>query len=159
VGAAHGREVGRSPSLLHELPIELEIRLSQIAHWSPQRSRGQSTGGARNAPQCLASHHMSARSRSEMALFLLESLRGHDTRDALDDYDHSLQTATRAERAGADPHLVVAALLHDAGKAVTFRRHDRVAAEMLAGAVRPEVVWMVGVHEEFTSLHRTNGRA
>jgi predicted HD phosphohydrolase len=94
-----------------------------------------------------------------VALSLLESLRGRDTGDVLDDYDHSLQTATRAQRAGADDQLVVAALLHDSGKAVTFRRHDRVAAEMLAGAVRPEIVWMVGVHEEFTSLHRRNGRA
>ena len=39
----------------------------------------------------------------------------------IDDFEHSLQTATRAERAGADPELVVAALLNDAGKAVTVR--------------------------------------
>jgi predicted HD phosphohydrolase len=111
------------------------------------------------APCCVAFHHVNAPSRSDVVLSLLESLRGHDTSDGVDDYQHSLQTATRAERAGADPELVLAALLHDSGKAVTFRRHDRVAAEMLAGAVRPEVVWMVGVHEEFTSRFRTNGRA
>jgi predicted HD phosphohydrolase len=76
----------------------------------------------------------------------------------MDNFDHSLQAATRAERAGADRELVVAALLHDAGKAVTSRGHDRVARGMLAGAVRPRVAWMIGVHQDFTAIQFNNGR-
>jgi predicted HD phosphohydrolase len=91
-------------------------------------------------------------SRSEIALQLLDVLRGSDSGLAIDDHQHSLQTATRAERAGADPELVVAALLHDTGKAITRRDHGRVAAEMLAGSVRPEIVWMVKVHQSFTAV-------
>jgi predicted HD phosphohydrolase len=101
---------------------------------------------------------MIGRSRAEFALSLLEALRGQDSDLGLDDYEHSLQTATRAERDGADPQLVVAALLHDAGKALTPRRHDRVAAEMLVDAVRPEIVWIVGIHQDFAGRELDNGR-
>jgi predicted HD phosphohydrolase len=101
---------------------------------------------------------MTGPSRAELALMMLTTLRGQYSGLRIDDYDHSLQTATRAERAGADEQLVVAALLHDAGKALTSRRHDRVAAEMLAGAVRREIVWMVGVHQDFAAHELDNGR-
>lgn len=94
-----------------------------------------------------------------MALALLEGLRGRDSGLVIDDYEHSLQTATRAERAGADDELVVAALLHDAGKAVAVRGHGRVAAEILAGSVRRQVVWLVGVHQDFTAIEISNGRS
>jgi predicted HD phosphohydrolase len=96
--------------------------------------------------------------RAEMALVLLDGLRGRDSGLVIDDYQHSLQTATRAERAGADADLVVAALLHDAGKAVTSRRHGRVAAEILAGCVRRDVSWVVAVHQDFTAIELENGR-
>ena len=102
---------------------------------------------------------MAAQSRADVALTLLAALQGSDSGLVLDDYEHSLQTATRAERAGADPQLVVAALLHDAGKALTSRRHDRVAAELLTSAVRPQVVWMVRVHQDFTAIELDNGRS
>ena len=93
-----------------------------------------------------------------MALVLLDGLRGRGTL-ALDDFEHSLQTATRAERAGADAELVVAALLHDAAKAIVHQRHGRVAADILAGSVRPEIVWLVRVHSDFTALEpRLGGR-
>jgi putative nucleotidyltransferase with HDIG domain len=97
-------------------------------------------------------------SQATMALTLLDALRGRDSGLVLDDYQHSLQTATRAERAGADRELVTAALLHDVGKAITRRNHGRVAAEILAGAVRPEIVWLVSVHQDFTAVGLDNGR-
>jgi predicted HD phosphohydrolase len=87
-----------------------------------------------------------------MALLLLDELRGRDSGLVIDEYEHSLQTATRAERAGADPEIVVAALLHDTGKAITDRDHGCVAAEMLTGSVRSEVVWLVKVHQSFTAV-------
>ena len=88
---------------------------------------------------------------------LLEGLRGRDSGLGIDDYEHSLQTATRAERAGADAEIVVAALLHDSGKSITSRDHGRVAAEMLAGSVRREVVWLVREHQDFTAKKLATG--
>ena len=50
---------------------------------------------------------------------------------AVDQLTHCLQTATLAERAGADDELVVASLCHDIGKAVSVPNHPRIAAEIL----------------------------
>ena len=41
---------------------------------------------------------------------------------------HSLQTATRAERAGAEPEVVLASLCHDIGKAASVPNHPAIAA-------------------------------
>ena len=82
---------------------------------------------------------------------LMGTLRGRWTPFPMDNYDHSLQTATRAMRAGADTDLVVAALLHDVGKSIAAVHHGNVAASMLNGLVRPEVVWVVRVHQAFTA--------
>jgi len=92
-----------------------------------------------------------------MALVLLEGLRGRDSGLVIDDYEHCLQTATRAERAGASSEIVVAALLHDAGKAVTTGNHGRVAAEMVAGCVPRRVAWTLAVHQDFTAVELDNG--
>src|SRR4051794_33352180 len=92
-------------------------------------------------------------SRAATVVRLVETLRGRETPFAVDNYDHSLQTATRAMRAGADTDLVVAALIHDVGKSVAKVEHGHVAASMLAGLVRPEVVWVVRVHEAFTARY------
>jgi len=58
---------------------------------------------------------------------------------AVDQLTHSLQTATRAEEAGADDEVVVAALCHDIGKSVSVLNHPKIAAEILRPYVRPEV--------------------
>jgi len=53
-------------------------------------------------------------------------------------FTHALQTATRAERAGADTQVIVASLLHDVGKAVSVANHPAIAAEILRPYVRDE---------------------
>ena len=50
------------------------------------------------------------RALPERILAFLQMLDGMDDGFAIDQLGHSLQTATRAERAGADDELVVAAL-------------------------------------------------
>jgi predicted HD phosphohydrolase len=72
---------------------------------------------------------------------------------------HSLQTATRAERAGADDDVVLAALCHDAGHLYADDNHGRVAAEMLRGFVRPRTHWAVKVHRDFTTRYWVTGLA
>jgi predicted HD phosphohydrolase len=67
--------------------------------------------------------------------------------------EHMLQTATRAERAGAAPDIVVAALFHDIGKAVSNSNHPAVGAEMLRPWVSDEAYWIVKVHQDFQGIH------
>ena len=72
---------------------------------------------------------------------------------ATDQLTHCLQTATRAERAGADPEVVVASLCHDIGKAISVPNHPRIAAEILRPYVRDEVFKMILVHQDFQGAH------
>ena len=62
---------------------------------------------------------------------------------------HSLQTATRAQRDGADVDMVVAALVHDIGDELAPDNHSQVAAAILRPYVRAEVTWTVLMHGLF----------
>jgi predicted HD phosphohydrolase len=63
--------------------------------------------------------------------------------------EHSLQTATRAHRDGADIDMVVTALTHDIGDMLAPHNHDSVAAAILKPYVREECVWIVEYHGLF----------
>jgi predicted HD phosphohydrolase len=67
--------------------------------------------------------------------------------------EHSLQTATRALRDGADDELVAAALIHDVGDELAPYNHAEVAAGILRPYVRPEVTWIVEQHGLFQSYY------
>ena len=86
-------------------------------------------------------------------LEMLRSLSEITDGFAVDQLSHCLQTAARAEAAGADEQIVVAALLHDVGKAISVANHPRIAAEILRPYVREEVVWMIEVHQDFQGRH------
>jgi predicted HD phosphohydrolase len=99
-------------------------------------------------------HHILNQGRvADRILMLLRSLEEITDGFAVDQLTHSLQTATLAERAGADDELVVAALCHDVGKAISVMNHPRIAAEMLRPYVRPEVHWAIEVHQDFQGRH------
>jgi len=70
-----------------------------------------------------------------------------------DQLTHCLQTATLAERAGADDEIVFAALMHDVGKAITVANHGPIAAEMIKPYVRDDVYQMIRVHQDFQGKH------
>src|SRR5947199_10558185 len=76
---------------------------------------------------------------AERVLMLLRSLSEIVDGFATDQLTHCLQTATLAERAGADDEVVVAALCHDIGKSISVPNHPRIAAEILKPYVRDEV--------------------
>ena len=63
--------------------------------------------------------------------------------------EHSLQTATRALRSGADVDWVVSALLHDLGDDLAPLNHDSYAAAILKPYVREECHWVVLHHGIF----------
>ena len=67
--------------------------------------------------------------------------------------EHSLQTATRARRDGADEELIVAALIHDIGDDLAPYSHAEVAAGILRPYVRPEVTWIVEQHGLFQAYY------
>jgi predicted HD phosphohydrolase len=90
---------------------------------------------------------------ADRVLAMLESLADVVDGFAVDQLTHSLQTATRAERDGADDELVVAALCHDIGKAVSVPNHPRIAAEILRPYVRPEVTQTILAHQDFQGRH------
>jgi predicted HD phosphohydrolase len=86
-------------------------------------------------------------------LAMLASLAEITDGFAVDQLTHSLQTATRAERAGADDELIVASLCHDIGKAVSVPNHPLIAAEILRPYVRDEVYQMIRAHQDFQGRH------
>jgi predicted HD phosphohydrolase len=90
---------------------------------------------------------------ADEVLRMLRALEGITDGFAVDQLVHSLQTATRAERAGADDEVVVASLCHDIGKVVSVFNHPRIAAEILRPYVRPEVTEMILVHQDFQGRH------
>ena len=66
---------------------------------------------------------------------------------------HSLQSATRAERDGADIDWVVSALLHDIGDIFAPYNHDEYAAAILRPFVREQCTWVVEKHGDFQMLY------
>lgn len=90
---------------------------------------------------------------ADVVLDLLRSLKGVTVGFAVDQLTHCLQTATLAERAGADEEVVVAALCHDIGKAISIPNHPMIAAEILRPYVRREVYDMIRVHQDFQGKH------
>jgi len=66
---------------------------------------------------------------------------------------HSLQTATRARRAGRDDEYVVCALLHDIGDVLCPTNHADLAAAMLRPYVSDQNHWMVAHHTVFQGYY------
>lgn len=62
---------------------------------------------------------------------------------------HSVQSATRAWRDGADVDWVVSALLHDIGDIYAPYNHDEYAATILKPFVREQCTWVVEKHGDF----------
>lgn len=71
----------------------------------------------------------------------------------IDRYQHSLQTATRAQRDGADEETVVCALLHDVGDILTPQNHSQLAAAVLRAYVSEKNHWIVEHHGVFQGYY------
>ena len=90
---------------------------------------------------------------AESVLGMLRSLADITDGFAVDQLTHSLQTATMAERAGADDEVVVAALCHDIGKAVSVPNHPEIAAAIIKPYVRADVYHVIKAHQDFQGRH------
>ena len=72
---------------------------------------------------------------------------------AVDRYEHSLQTATRAHRDGRDEEYVVCALLHDIGDTLGCFNHADIAAAILKPFVSEQNHWMIENHAIFQGYY------
>jgi predicted HD phosphohydrolase len=72
---------------------------------------------------------------------------------AVDRLEHSLQTATRAHRAGQDEEYVVCALLHDIGDILLPASHAELGAAILKPYISEENHWMLEHHGIFQGYY------
>lgn len=66
---------------------------------------------------------------------------------------HSLQSATRAWKDGADIDWIVSTLLHDIGDIYAPYNHDEYAAAILRPFVREQCAWVVEKHGDFQMVY------
>jgi predicted HD phosphohydrolase len=71
----------------------------------------------------------------------------------IDRFQHSLQSATRAQRDGADEDMVVAALLHDIGDTISPENHSELAASVLQPYVSTKTHWIIKHHGLFQGYY------
>jgi predicted HD phosphohydrolase len=90
---------------------------------------------------------------ADMLLTLLKQMQGDRLGYKVDRYTHSLQTATRAERDGADQETVVCALLHDVGDLLAPDNHSEVAAGILRPYVSEGNYWILKHHGLFQGYY------
>jgi predicted HD phosphohydrolase len=90
---------------------------------------------------------------ADRVLAMLAQLEQLTVGFAVDQLVHSLQTATRAEEAGAPTEVIVASLCHDIGKTVSVMNHPRVAAEILRSYVSDDTYHMILAHQDFQGRH------
>ena len=86
-------------------------------------------------------------------LTVLQRQKGPKLGFQVDRFEHSLQTATRALRAGESEEFVCCALLHDIGDTLSPENHCEVSAAILKPYVSDDHLWMVQNHVVFTGYY------
>ncbi len=97
-------------------------------------------------------HNADAANIADRVLDMLRSMGG-ESPYRVSRLGHSLQTATRAERDGADDELVVCALLHDVGDLLAPANHSEFAAAILAPYVSEKNHWIIKHHGVFQGYY------
>ena len=90
---------------------------------------------------------------AERVLAYLPQLRHSYEGDQVDRYEHSLQTASRALRDGADDETIVAALLHDIGDMLSPENHSEFSAALMQPYVSRTTHWIVKHHGIFQGYY------
>jgi predicted HD phosphohydrolase len=89
----------------------------------------------------------------EALLAMLNGQRGNKMGYQIDRFGHSLQTATRAFRDGADEETIAIALLHDIGDGIGLFNHSEVAGALLRPFVSERSAWIVTHHGLFQGYY------
>jgi len=90
---------------------------------------------------------------AERVIGLMHDLRFDHGGFPVDRLEHSLQTATRAERDGRDDEYVLCALLHDIGDTLSPYNHPDIAAGILKPFVSEANHFMVEQHGVFQGYY------
>jgi predicted HD phosphohydrolase len=93
-------------------------------------------------------HERNLANLPDLLLSMLTGLKG-DAAYPVNRLEHSVQTATRAMRDGADEELIVCALLHDVGETLGPLNHGQVGAALLRPFVSEENYWVLAHHAIF----------
>ncbi len=79
----------------------------------------------------------------------LEEQQGMSDGEAVDLWQHQLQTAAGLYQQGADDELIVAGLLHDLGDGrVRDAEHSQWAASLVLPLLGERVSWLIGAHAD-----------
>jgi predicted HD phosphohydrolase len=76
----------------------------------------------------------------------------------VNNYEHSLQCATRALKNGESEEYIVCALLHDLCQDLNPYNHDKLAGDALRYYVSEENHWVVANHQIFQLSFRTHSK-
>lgn len=93
------------------------------------------------------------RSLPDRVMAHLRLLQGDFGGFPVDRLEHSLQTATRAQRDGRDDEYVICALLHDIGDTLGSFNHADIGAAILKPFVTPQNHWMLENHAIFQGYY------
>lgn len=66
-----------------------------------------------------------------------------------DVFTHSIQVMNLAFRETKDTDLILAAMLHDVGKAFDSKEHEKIGVEILDSLVSVKTSWLIGNHMRF----------
>jgi predicted HD phosphohydrolase len=94
-----------------------------------------------------------AKALPERLIAHLQLLRGDFGGFRVDRLTHSLQTATRALRAGRDEEYVVCALVHDVGDTLGPYHHAEIGATILKPFISEQNYWMMAHHGIFQGYY------
>jgi predicted HD phosphohydrolase len=98
-------------------------------------------------------HYAQHGALADEILRILERQKGPKLGFQVDRFEHSVQTATRALRAGESEEFVCCALLHDIGDTLAPENHCEVSAAILRPYVSADHLWMVENHVVFTGYY------
>ena len=95
----------------------------------------------------------------EAFLQMLEAQRDNPSYGwQVNNYQHSLQCATRALRNDEDEEFVITALFHDIAQDFYPYAHDKMSAALLEPYLGEENHWIVANHQVFQLAFRTHSR-
>ena len=140
-----------------DLPRNRDVR-DQIMEFARADRRQLHAEELGRLPELTAETDVEPRDRFLAFTMLLEPLeRVHQNREAHPEGDalyHSLQVCALArEERPYDEEFLLAALLHDVGKAIDPRDHVAAALEVLDGLITPRTAWLIEHLHEVPSLH------